>query len=237
MTLLILEDYVQIRDAVKEALTSKELFKVIYTAGTIEEALKISEEHNISMFMVDLTLPDGSGYDFIKSIRCMETYKNSWVVIATGREESIDEVTEAYNTNRCQRYIRKPFTMTYLIEMFEDLKTKRIVDVGPMRKLRIKRKSVDYYFNHCEIIFVETVDKTAYLYTKDKKQALGRVTLSNLEEWLPENQFIRVHRSYIVNKDYIDYVSRNNSQSQIKLKYYEEMIPIGRTYKECSDRI
>lgn len=232
MTLLVLEDYVQIRDTIVEAVEAREIFEHIYTAGTVEEAINISEDNDISVFLVDLTLPDGSGYDFIRSIRTQEVYRNSWVVIATGAEETTDEVIDAYNSNHCQRYIKKPFSMAYLCEVLEELAGKKVVEVGIEDRIRIKRKSIDYFFEHDDIVYLETVDKTAYLYTKDKKYSIGRITLSELEDKLPNERFIRVHRSYIVNKDYIDFISRSNSQNQIKVKYYDLMIPIGRTYKD-----
>lgn len=237
MTLLVLEDYVQIRDTIVEAVKDSAIFDKIFTAGTIEEAIEISEQNRVAVFMVDLTLPDGSGHDFIKRIRQMEQYRNSWVVIATGTEESTDDVIDAYNSNRCQRYIKKPFSMKYLVEVLEELSAKKVIDITCEERLRIKRKSIDYFFSHDEIIYLETVDKTAYLYTKTDRHAIGRITLSELEERLPEGRFIRVHRSYIINKDYIDFISRSNSQNQIKVKYYDLMIPIGRTYKSSYDQI
>lgn len=231
MTLLILEDYIEIRETIVEAVKHTDIFDEILTAGTIEEAIQISEQNEVTIFMVDLTLPDGSGYDFIAHIRSIDRYRLSWVVIATGTEESVDEVIDAYNRNKCQKYIKKPFSMNYLIELLDELAGKRVIECVGQSKLRIKRKSIDYFFDHSDIVFLETVDKTAYLYTEKKKHSIGRITLSDLEDKLPEDKFVRVHRSYIVNREHIDYISRSNSQNQIKVKHYDMMIPIGRTYK------
>lgn len=232
MTLLVLEDCVDTRQMVVESVKMRGLSNEIYTATTIEEAQAKIEEHDIDIFIVDLSLPDGSGYDFINYIRVFEQYLLSWVVIITGTTETIEEVIDAYNNSMCHRYIRKPFSMAYLCDTLEELKNKKVVPVDDDTKLMIKRKSVDYFFEYDEIVYVETVDKTAYLYTKDKKHAIGRMTLNELEERLPDNQFLRVHRSFIVNKKYIDYITRTNNQSLIKIKHYDHQIPIGRTYKE-----
>lgn len=237
MTLLILEDNIDIRNIIIETVRHKSNSDHIIEAGTIKEALTLSKLHDITVFIVDLNLPDGSGHDFIRQIRAMEAYKLSWVVIVTGTDETVEQVLDAYNTGRCQIYIKKPFSIAYLSEVLEGLKCYKVVESLNCSKLKIRRKSVDYFFNHDEIIYLETVDKTAYIYTKDKKMSIGRVTLSDLEDRLPNERFLRVHRSYIINKDYIDSILKSNNQSQIKIKHYGHTIPIGRTYKDIQDLI
>lgn len=232
MTLLILEDCIDTKTMIVEAVKMRNIFEQVYTATTIEEAREISSSKAIDIFVVDLNLPDGSGHDYIEEIRQCEQYKLSWVVIITGTTESVEEVLDAYNSSRCQRYIKKPFSMSYLCEILDELKSKKVVESTSGAKLTIKRKSVDYFFEYDEIVYVETVEKTAYLYTRDKKHAIGRVTLNELERKLPDKQFLRVHRSFIVNKNFIDYITRTNNQSLITIKHYGNHIPIGRTYKE-----
>ncbi len=146
MTLLILEDSVDIRDTIKETVQLKGNFNQIYTATTIEEATTISEEEDVTIFIVDIKLPDGSGYDFIKHIRSIDQYKYAWVVIITGQEESVDDVLDAVNTRKCQRYIKKPFTMAYLLEILAELQKTKVVESPNAGKLKIKRKSIDYFF-------------------------------------------------------------------------------------------
>lgn len=232
MTLLILEDNIDIRNTIEESVKIRDIFGDVHTAETIEEALKISEKNEVTVFVVDLKLPDGSGHDFIKQIRTMEKYKYSWVVIITGTSESVDDVLDAYNSSRCQRYIKKPFSMAYLCDTLEELCNLRLVGSISEERLMIRRKSVDYFFDYTEIVYIETVDKMAYLYTKDSKHAIGRITLSDLEDKLKDDRFVRVHRSFIINRSYIDQISRSNNQSLIKIKHYEHTIPIGRTYKD-----
>ncbi|PKM58097.1 MAG: hypothetical protein CVU98_02520 [Firmicutes bacterium HGW-Firmicutes-3] len=232
MTLLILEDEQEISEQIKEAVCIKKLFDYVLKATTIKEALNMSKKNEVSIFIVDLLLPDGNGYEFIEAIRELPQYELAWVVIVTGIKEPTENILDAYNNSKCNRYIRKPFSMNYLTDMLEELIYKKVIVQDQLTKLKIRRKSRDYFFDHSEIVYIETVDKVAYIYTKRERHPIGRVTLCELEEQLPKEQFIRVHRSYIVNLLFIDYVNKNNSQSMIKIKHYENMIPIGRTYKE-----
>lgn len=231
MSLLILEQEKDLSESLRRQILSLNIFTAIYQASTIKEAELIAASKNISLFVVDLDLPDGSGHEFVDHIRLMERYELTWVILLANQEETTQEIIDAYNSNHCHRYVRKPFQTAYLAQMIEELSGKKIVLSSEENRLRIRRKSVDYFFDHDDIVFVETVEKTAYIYTVDKKHKIGRVTLSDLESRLDDKKFIRVHRSYIINTDYIDYINKKNNQNQIKIKYYDTFIPIGRTYK------
>lgn len=233
MALLILEGQKDLRALINEQIDGLRIFHDIFHTDTIEEGLRVAAEKDIEMFIVDLELPDGSGHDFIDGIRQMRRYTLTWVILMAEQKETAQQIIDAYNSNHCHRYLRKPFEMTYLTDMVKDLATKRIVASGlEDNRLRIKRKSMDYFFDHNEIVFVETVEKTAYIYTVDKRHKIGRITLSELEQRLGDRKFIRVHRSYIVNADYIDFIKKQNNQNQIKIKHYDNFIPVGRTYKD-----
>lgn len=231
MSLLILEERKDLGEAARQEILKLNIYSTIYLATTIEEAMTIAESEEISLFVVDLELSSGSGHGFVDAIRKLDRYELTWVILLANKEESKQEIIDAYNSNHCHRYIRKPFDLQYLADMIEDLSHKRIVVSSEENRLRIKRKSVDYFFDHDDILFVETVEKMAYIYTIDKKHKIGRVTLSDMESRLDDKKFIRVHRSYIINSDYIDYIKKKNNQNQIKIKHYDTFIPVGRTYK------
>lgn len=235
MRLLVLEDHQIISDMIAQAVYEEGLFEEIYQAGTIAEAMGYIDSEEVDIFIVDLKLPDGSGYDFIKTIRALKRYEYSWIIIMTGLDESKEEIIESLNSNHCQRYVRKPFDVNDLVDMLEELSGIKIVVSNSRNRLKIRRKSVDYYFKYEDIIYIETVEKMVYLYSKKQKSAIGRIALNDLEEMLPKDLFMRVHRSFIINKDYIDFIKKENNQNLIKVKFYEQYIPIGRTYKTLND--
>lgn len=75
-----------------------------------------------------------------------------------------------------------------------------------------------------KIIYIESLKNYIKVKTEEKEIIVYK-SLSSLEESLPKNRFIRVHRSFIVNTDYID------SFSPSKLNVKDFIIPIGRKYK------
>ena len=76
-----------------------------------------------------------------------------------------------------------------------------------------------------EILYVESLSDYIKIYTKSSI-LVTRETISNIEKKLPTQQFLRAHRSYIINFDKID--SYTNEFIEIE----KNAIPISRTYKE-----
>jgi len=89
--------------------------------------------------------------------------------------------------------------------------------------VRADRKMVKICFS--EILFIESLSDYIKIHLKEKT-IVTRETISNIEAKLPQNEFIRVHRSYIVSLAEID--SFTNELIEIGKK----QIPISRTYKQ-----
>ncbi len=231
MIALILSDDKILRTRTYKALQKVNNVKRILETDQIREAERILLTHNVHLFIIDLGICNDEGYTFLTSLRQRNSFQLTWTMAIGNRIEDVDELMDGYNRGLFHRYIVKPAPVTLITEMVEDLLRKKLVDSCERKRLKIRRKSVDHYFNYDEILFVETVEKMSYIHTPFGKQKVGRITLGEMEEMLDDECFQRIHRSYIVNTEYIDFIDRQNNQSLIKIKYFDHMIPIGRTYK------
>jgi DNA-binding LytR/AlgR family response regulator len=92
----------------------------------------------------------------------------------------------------------------------------------------IKDKSIKkkIYFN--AIKYIKSDNNYIEIYTTTKTY-VDRLKLSDLESILPQAIFIRTHRSYIVNKNFVDDFGYN------ELKIGDEIIPVSRQYKNNVD--
>lgn len=78
-----------------------------------------------------------------------------------------------------------------------------------------------------DILLVEVDEKYCFIVTSQKKFIIN-IRLKDLQERLPKEDFIQVHRSYVVKKNAIEEVSIGEHT----LKVADKTIPIGKTYKE-----
>ena len=90
----------------------------------------------------------------------------------------------------------------------------------------------DYDNEHKEdIVFFTSKGRHTIIHTEEKCFETAKL-LKDIEKKLPENQFIRIHKQYIVNTKFISRVEYNSaSQMVVYIKYDDEIIlPAGRTY-------
>lgn len=106
--ILIIEDEQNIRRSIELSL-QKEGYEV-KGAGTIEEAETITKEFTPELFLCDINLPDGSGLDYIKSIR---SKTNAHIILLTALDRETDMVM-GYDAG-ADDYVVKPFSLLVLI--------------------------------------------------------------------------------------------------------------------------
>ena len=105
--ILIIEDEQSIRRSIELSL-QKEGYEV-KGAGTIEEANAITKEFIPELLLCDINLPDGSGLDYIKSIR---TKTNAHIILLTALDRETDMVM-GYDAG-ADDYVVKPFSLLVL---------------------------------------------------------------------------------------------------------------------------
>lgn len=80
-----------------------------------------------------------------------------------------------------------------------------------------------------DISYVEAMDNYIKAYRFGLPTVVSQITMKEIESLLPDDRFIRVHRSFIVSL----YAIEKFSNRQIFLKNYDRHIPVGRTYTEA----
>ena len=189
------------------------------------EAFDVSNSHNIDLFFLDINMPDVSGLSLAKSIN-----KKSKIIFTTAYREyavdgfdlqAVDYLLKPIAFDRFLQAVNKFFetkiTIKPSVEVTESVVKNDYIFV------RSERKMVKVIFD--EILYVESLSDYIKIYTKDKI-LVTRETISNLEVKLPSRQFLRIHRSYIIN------LNKTDSYTNELVEIEKNAIPISRTYKE-----
>jgi two-component system, chemotaxis family, chemotaxis protein CheY len=118
MNILIIDDSMVMRNINKNILLEHKVAEEsIICAGDGEQALKITKENDISLFLVDWNMPKLDGLGFVKKIREMEQHKNTPIIMITSEAAKymVVEAVKAGVTN----YIVKPIKSNVLWEKIE----------------------------------------------------------------------------------------------------------------------
>lgn len=184
------------------------------------EALKTIQEGEIDFIFLDIHMPEIDGISFLKS-----TNNPPKVIFTTGDQS---KALDAFEVNATD-YLVKPIAFPRFIKAIEKIKPKvnqafiekndslddiYIYDDGRHTRVTIKT-----------ISFIEAKGDHVLLKLNDNQKLQTRSTMKRIEQKLPMTEFMRVHRSYIVNLSQIVDIEDNSILIQ------NEVVPISRNAK------
>lgn len=209
--ILIVEDEILIADYVMELL-NEENFKKIEMAHDKEEAI-----HKMNSFLPEIILMDinlngqNSGIEIAKLKN-----ENARVIFLTGQYDHV-LMSKALESNP-DSYLTKPIRKNDLVAAI-----KLALYKDKSNFIRIKDGYDDVKINVANILFIKSDGNYIDIQLTEKKHTI-RQSLEAFYKEIPADKFIRIHRSYIVNKDKISQKKSNT----IFVDIYE--IPISRNY-------
>jgi len=195
--------------------------------GTCNNALEASEflkNHKVDLMFLDIQMPEITGLEFMRSIA-----NPPLVVFCTAYP---DFAVEGFELNAID-YLLKPVGFDRFIKTIErareymTLKKNDAVEAPDLENdhIFIKSNQKQVKLSYDQIMYVEAFADYVKLYTPEKRY-ITLQTMKNMEQKLPKEKFIRVHRSFIVGIKYIH--SFNSSELEIGTV----KIPVGKNYKD-----
>ncbi|MBC2845228.1 LytR/AlgR family response regulator transcription factor [Winogradskyella flava] len=187
------------------------------------EAMEYLQANDIDLMFLDINMPKMKGLDFLKLLKNPPS-----VIITTAYEEF---ALEGYELNVID-YLLKPFSFerfTQAIYRVQQSKPKVETVVKTISKeepesifIKGDKRHIQVALN--EITCIESIGSYCKVITKEET-IITHEKISNFEKILDSNNFIRVHKSFIVSKRYIKSIEGN------RILILDKHIPIGQTYK------
>ncbi|PRY27019.1 LytTR family two component transcriptional regulator [Spirosoma oryzae] len=215
---LIIDDNEADAKRLHEALEKLLLFKSIDVTATLEEATSILENQSIDLIFLDILLTDQSGLKLLRS----NTDLPPVIIVSSYPDYAI----ESYRIGKAADFIVKPFTEERLLMAvnramnFEA--TPNHITGAHFTFLKVGYKVQRFDFN--AIDYVEAFGSYSKIFV-DGQYTLINDRISVVKKLLPDQHFIQVHKSYIINTDKIAMFDRNNFWIQ------KTKIPIGISYR------
>lgn len=189
------------------------------------DALKYINSFPVDLIFLDIHMPSKSGIDFYK-----ELDKDIMVIFTTAYSEY---AVEGFNLNAVD-YVVKPFTYDRFLQAVQKANDyyhyTKATDTPKQNFIYIRADYSLFKINFSDIIYIEGLNDYVKFHIHDQKPIVARMTLKNLMDRLPETEFARVHRSYIVPKSRINAI--RNKQIFIYNEGKSIEIPIGKSYEE-----
>ncbi len=182
----------------------------------VEKAKEYILNNEIDLLFLDIQMPDMNGIDFYKQFA-----KDKLVIFTTAFSEY---AYEGFNVNAVD-YLVKPFDFNrFLASCNKAIEAYSLKNKIHETFISIKSDSKIYNLKASEITLIESKDDYVKIHLVDGKHLLSKITTKGILEILPK-EFIRVHRSFIINKNHV------NNISTYSVMVNNTEVPIGKNYK------
>ena len=187
-------------------------------------AMETLQNEPVDLIFLDIHLPKLKGTDFLKTLQTAPH-----IIITSAYSEY---ALEGYELNVLD-YLVKPIEFNRFLIAVNKLKQyNRVIQSAAVHTpvterlyvyVNVNKKKVKIFID--EILYIESVKEYIKIFTRSKS-IFTRLQMGQIEEMLTKNEFLRIHRSFIVAKDKIDAFTATDIEISGKL------LPIGRSYKE-----
>ncbi|GIL22682.1 MAG: DNA-binding response regulator [Bacteroidota bacterium] len=189
------------------------------------EAMQVMQTEKVDLLFLDIQMPDITGIEFSKSLG------DSVKIIFTTAYEKY--ALEGYKVNAID-YLLKPFDYQEFLKAamkaktWFDLKNNQAENTAPQKdSLLVNSEYKLIKIELKNILYIEGLKDYVKIFIEDTpRPVMTLMTMKSLEEQLPRNQFMRVHRSYIISLNKIDAVERSG------ILIGKTLIPVADKYKE-----
>lgn len=183
------------------------------------EAMSFLEKHEVDLLFLDINMPKLSGVNFYKSLQ-----KKPEVIFTTAYSEF---AVEGFELNAID-YLMKPIAFERFVKAIIKVKDKLGQHSGTslvQDYIMLKADKKMYRTPYEDILFCEALGDYVKIHLKEKVLIVTTTMKSFLAE-LPEQIFLRTHKSFIINKNKVEYIEGN----QIKIGTH--IVSIGQSYRE-----
>jgi DNA-binding LytR/AlgR family response regulator len=228
MRCLIVDDEPLARQLLESYVRKIEELVLVKSCGNALEVFAALQLNTVDLIFLDIEMPNITGIELLRSLQ----HKPHVILTTAYREYAF----EAYNLDVVD-YLLKPISFDRFLRSIA--KIKQLQRYEPVREdeknnvfydeaylyLKENREMIKVFLK--DILYIESLRDYVRVKTT-KQEVITYQKISYLEQKLPQNKFIRVHRSFMIAVDKVTSFAHNS----IKLSSIE--IPVGRNYKNMA---
>ena len=228
MNCIIVDDEPLAREAMKLLIDETNDLQLIGSFNNAATASDFMEQHGVDLVFLDIQMPGITGIEFARMIskRTLVIFTTAYTEYALDSYEvdAIDYLIKPVEQERFQKAVDKALSYHSLLLKEEKEAIETIVAA---EYFFVKAERRYFKVNFSDILFIEGLKDYIKIYTEDQpKPILSLMSMKSMEELLPPTRFMRVHRSFIVQKDKIRIIDRG------RIVFDKTYIPISDSYKQ-----
>lgn len=220
---------------IKSYIERNEQLELVATCRSAIQASEILAKEAVDLIFVDINMPDLNGIDFVRGLTT-----NHHIIFTTAHSEyalegfklnAIDYLLKPFTREEFEKATQKVVSLVDLVERCHAAESAIAQNEAESAEGEVISVKADYktqLVKVADIIYLESAGEYVRLHIEGSSTITTLFRLKNMETSLPQDSFMRVHRSYIVN------IKRIASYTKGRIFLDNgEYIPLGENYKEA----
>lgn len=225
---IIVDDEYLAQKLLQDYVSKVEPLQLVATCSNAIEAMNVLKDHQVDIMFLDIQMPDLTGLDLAKSLE----HKPAIIFTTAYSEYAVD----AFNLSVVD-YLLKPFDFPRFIQAIN-----KVIGTEQQKMMGLQKPAVDtisesndfitvkadyklYKINYDDLLFIEGQHEYVTFHTTQRR-ITALFALKDLEEILPKDKFVRVHKSYIVSFKHIQDLDKSD------VTVAGNKVPVGASYRD-----
>lgn len=222
MNCIIVDDEPLAQDILQSYIEKMPDLNLVAKCNNAFEAADALQANQVDLMFLDIQMPEITGTQFLASLK-----EKPFVVFTTAYSDYALEGFELDATD----YLLKPIAPDRFLKAVQKVKEQyELKHAGDKQDeqtfIFVKAEYQTVKIELADILYIEGLKDYVKIYTKEHGMIMTLMNLKGIHSKLPQNEFIRVHRSYIVPLSSIEKIDRS------RIVIGEKRIPIGESYKD-----
>ena len=225
---IIVDDEYLAQKLLQDYVSKVESLQLVATCSNAFEAMEALKNNKVDIMLLDIQMPDLTGLELVKSLE-----KKPAVIFTTAYSEF---AVDAFNL-AVSDYLLKPFDFPRFIQAINKaIGSAKPLDAEAGKKtadtvsrsndfITVKADYKLYKINYDDLLFIEGQHEYVTFHTMQRR-ITALFALKDLEELLPKDRFVRVHKSYIVSFRHIQDLDKSD------VTVAGNKVPVGASYRD-----
>lgn len=223
---LVIDDEPPAREILKQHIAGVEALELAGTCANAVEAISFLKDHSVDLIFLDIQMPQLLGTNFIRTLKSppkvIFTTAFRKYALEGFELDAVDYLLKPISFERFLKGVNKVVLQINFPADQSPVKENQKEQANSFLYFRADRKMIKVFFN--DILFIEALKDYIKIVTQTRT-IVTKYVLTTLAELLPADEFLRIHKSYIIA---INKIESFNADS-IQIAKHE--LPIGRLYK------
>lgn len=231
ITVLIVDDEPLARESLRTALREFQDVEILRECANGFEAVQAVQQLKPDLLFLDIQMPKLDGFDVVELLgkdAPLIVFVTSYdeYALRAFEAEALDYILKPVKTERLEKSIQRVRQQVKID--FEPLIDKHRDSMAPLNRILVRSGYDVVIIPAKDIVYFEAQDDYVKIFTREGKSYLKSDRMNNLEKTLDNRSFCRIHRSYIMNIEFLKKIEPYSKDSRLAILQTGAKLPISR---------